>query len=257
MHGTIRSAAILGAVLLMLGACDEAAQSFKVLEAHPHDPQAYTQGLHLQGGTLFESTGLHGRSSIRKVLLGSGEVILRRDLPREYFGEGLALVGNRLIQLTWKEETAFVYDTTALEIRRTFRYHGEGWGLCYDGTALIMSDGTARLTWRNPETFEAQHSQTVTLDGQPLIQINELECVDEFVFANVYMTNWIVQIDKRTGRVVKEFDLSSLAADSGRPPIPEAVLNGIAFDRDTRTFLVTGKLWPKVYRIRLAAVSRD
>lgn len=245
------------AAVLLLGACDETIQDFTILRVHPHDSQAYTQGLHLQGGTLFESTGLHGRSSIRKVLRDSGEVVVQRNLPQEYFGEGLTLVGERLIQLTWKEGAAFVYDTTALEVERIFRYDGEGWGLCYDGVSLFMSDGTARLTRRNPDTFEIQDTQTVTLDGQPLTQINELECVGDFVYANVYMTNWIVQIDKETGRVVEEFDLSSLVADSGAPPLPEAVLNGIAFDPTTNTFLVTGKLWPKLYHIRLGVSLQD
>lgn len=245
-------ATIIG-VVVALTACGDSGERFEVVEVFPHDPQAYTQGLHLQGGTLFESTGLHGRSSVRKVGLSTGAVVRRRALPQEYFGEGLALVGDRLIQLTWKEGIALVYDTTTLEPLHTIGYEGEGWGLCHDGTSLFMSDGTARLTRRHPETFEVQDVRTVTLDGAPLTQINELECVGDFVFANVYQTNWIVQIDKRTGEVVDEFDLSRLTANSGRPPLPEAVLNGIAFDPSTRTFLVTGKLWPNLYRIRLPA----
>lgn len=245
----MRLAGIVWTALVLL-ACDEPDKGFEVVEVYPHDPEAYTQGLQLQGATLFESTGLHGKSRIRKTTL-DGRVIRQRDLPQEYFGEGVALVGDQLIQLTWKEGVAFVYDTLSLDVQHTFEYDGEGWGLCYDGTSLFMTDGSGRLTRRDPETFAPQATSTVTLDGEPLTQINELECVGAFIFANVYLTNWVVQIDKGTGRVVAEFDLSSLASDSDRPPRPEAVLNGIAYDPGTGTFLVTGKLWPKLYRIRL------
>jgi glutamine cyclotransferase len=238
-------------MVLLLAACTDSPQDFELIEVLPHDPRAYTQGLHLQGGTLFESTGLRGRSSVRKIRLESGEVVQQHNLPNQYFGEGLTLVGDRLIQLTWHEGRAFVYDTTALAHLDTFEYDGEGWGLCYDGTALYMSDGTAQLTRRDPETFAVQDSVRVTLDGAPLSRINELECVGDFVFANVYMTDWIVQIDKRSGRVIAEYSLSALIRDSGRPLVPEAVLNGIAFDSVTETFVVTGKFWSRLFRIRL------
>jgi glutaminyl-peptide cyclotransferase len=238
---------------LLLSACAEAHPDFEVIESYPHDPQAYTQGLELQGRTLYESTGQHGRSSIRKQRLGEAGA-RRHDLPPEYFGEGLTLVGDSVVQLTWQEGTAFVYDTATLTPHRTVRYEGEGWGLCHDGTTLFMSDGSAELTLRDPHSFELTGRRTITLDGSPLQQINELECVGDFIFANVYMTNWIVQIDKRSGKVVAEFDLTSLTRDSGRPPNREAVLNGIAFDPSDGTFLVTGKLWPTLYRIRLAEV---
>ena len=237
--------------LLLVSACRDDPRDFEVVEVLPHDPAAYTQGLHLEGGTLFESTGLHGRSSVRKVRAGTGEIVQQRPLPREYFGEGLTLVGDRLLQLTWQQGLAFVYDTTDLATLATFEYEGEGWGLCHDGASLYMSNGSAYLTRRDPATFAVLDSIRVTLDGGPLTQLNELECVDEYVFANVYMSDWIVRIDKHTGEVTREYSLALLTPGSGRPASRDAVLNGIAYDRATDTFLVTGKLWPRLFRIRL------
>lgn len=237
--------------VLLLSACQEAPRQYDIVEVLPHDPGAYTQGLLIQGQTIFESTGLNGRSSIRKVQASTGEVLQHRALASDYFGEGLARVDDRLIQLTWHQGRAFVYDTTDLTHLDTFTYEGEGWGLCYDGSTLYMSNGSEYLIRRNPTTFAVLDSVRVTMDGGPLTQINELECVAGEVFANVYTSDWIVRIDPQSGVVTAAYSLAELVRDSGRPPTRDAVLNGIAYDSSSDTFLVTGKLWPRMFRIRL------
>lgn len=246
-------ASVRGALLtlLFLSACRDAPREFRIVAEYPHDPSAYTQGLELHGGTLFESTGLHGRSSIRKVRPGTGEVVQQRALPREYFGEGMTRVEDRLIQLTWREGRAFVYDTTDLTTRTVIEYDGEGWGLCYDGSSLYMSDGSEYLLRRDPASFALLDSVRVTLDGGPLTRLNELECVGEDVLANVYRSDWIVRIDKGSGKVSAVYSLAPLVRESGKPASRDAVLNGIAYDSATDTYLVTGKLWPRLFRIRL------
>ncbi len=229
----------------------------QVLRTLPHDPGAYTQGLLLSDGRFFESTGQYGSSTLREVDRESGEVLRRLDLPEDYFGEGLALVGDRLVQLTWREEVAFVYPVdTFHEIEdfdqvERFEYEGEGWGLCYDGTDLWMTNGGAYLYRRDPETFEVRDLRQVTLGGSPLRQTNELACVGDFIYANVFTTDRIVKIDKATAEVVMEFDGSVLVPEGGRPADPEAVLNGIAWDPETETFYLTGKLWPTIFEVRL------
>jgi glutamine cyclotransferase len=200
-------------------------------------------------GFLFESTGRYGTSSIRKVHVETGKVLQVRDLPEEYFGEGLAIVGSELIQLTWKSGLAFVYDSDSLTLRRTLEYTGEGWGLCYDGESLFMSDGSDKLVRRDPRTFEILGSVRVTQDGFSVRSLNELECVSDDIYANVYQTNRILRIDKLTGRVISEMDGYRLSLSSKRKPDPEAVFNGIAYDPEKRTFYVTGKLWPDLFEI--------
>lgn len=237
--------------VLLLSACQDAPRQYDIVKVLPHDPGAYTQGLLVQGETIFESTGLNGRSSVRKVRVGTGEVVQHRPLSNEYFGEGLALVDDRLIQLTWHQGRAFVYDTTDLQHLDTFVYEGEGWGLCYDGNTLYMSNGSEYLTRRDPLTFAVLDSVRVTMDGGPLSQINELECARGEVFANIYTSDWIVRINPRSGVVTAAYSLADLVRDSGRPPTRDAVLNGIAYDSISDTFLVTGKLWPRMFRIRL------
>ncbi|MFN8422649.1 MAG: glutaminyl-peptide cyclotransferase [Anaerolineae bacterium] len=223
-----------------------------VLEAYPHDPEAFTQGLLLDDGKLYESTGLEGRSTLREVDPATGKVLRRHDLPADVFAEGLALVDDRLVQLSWQEQRAFVYDERTFTSDPEFAYAGEGWGLCYDGRRLVMSNGSDRLTFRDPATFEVQGDVGVTLGGQPLRMLNELECVDGQVYANVWQTNEIVAIDPASGRVTASVDASNLwtqMADRD-PALPIDVLNGIAYDPADRTFLVTGKLWPKLFRVR-------
>ncbi len=219
----------------------------EVLERFPHDPRAFTQGLALVDGVLYESTGLNGQSSVRIVDLDSGAVQRRHDLDARFFGEGLAPVGDALIQLTWRSQVAFVYDRATLAPRGERRYVGEGWGLTFDGRWLILSDGTSRLRFFDPGTFAEQGAVAVLDGGRPLQRLNELEFVDGEVLANVWMTDVIVRIDPASGRVIGRLDLSGLRpAEVGR----EDVLNGIAWDADRRRLLVTGKRWPYIFSIR-------
>ena len=224
----------------------------KVLETYPHDAGAFTQGLLLSGGRFYESTGLYGQSTLREVVPETGEVLREVELPPEYFAEGLALVGNRLIQITWKEGEALVYDLDTFEQTGTLPYEGEGWGLCFDGEALVMSDGSSTLTRRDPETFAVLGTTEVKSGGQPVTMLNELECVDGFVYANIWQTDTIVKI-AGSGQVAQEINASNLLSDAERAQLgPDAVLNGIAYDPEAKTFYLTGKLWPKVLGVRFS-----
>jgi glutamine cyclotransferase len=225
----------------------------KVLSTRPHDPEAFTQGLVLDGGTLYESTGINGQSSLREVDPKTGKVRRKLAVPAEYFAEGLALVDGRLIQLTWKEEKAFVYDRADFKPAGEFRYDGEGWGLCWDGSRLVMSNGSDRLTFRDPKTFAVLSILDVILAGQPVHQLNELECVDGAIYANVWQTDDILRIDPRDGRVTAVIDASGLLTAAERQKTD--VLNGIAWNPATKTFLITGKLWPKVFEVQFVPVA--
>ena len=223
---------------------------WEVVRSGPHDPQAFVQGLVWHDGGFFESTGLLGRSTLRRVEWPSGRVVRRVDLPGDVFGEGLARVGNRLVQLSWKSGRGFVYDLGSFRLLREVRYEGEGWGLAYDGTSLIQSDGSNVLTYRDPETFAPRRQLAVTWDGQPVRNLNELEFIDGAVWANVWYTDFIVQISPESGQVISYLDLAGLrGADSGRHP--DAVLNGIAYDAAARRLFVTGKLWPAIFELRV------
>jgi glutaminyl-peptide cyclotransferase len=226
----------------------------KVLSTFPHDPEAFTQGLVLDGDTLYESTGLNGKSSLREVDPKTGKVKRKQDVAPEYFAEGLALVDGRLIQLTWKEEKAFVYNRADFKPAGEFRYDGEGWGLCWDGTRLVMSDGSDRLTFRDPKTFAVQSILNVSLAGKPATELNELECVDGVVYANVWQTDDILRIDPKDGRVTAVIDASGLLTPEERQKTD--VLNGIAWNPKTKTFLITGKLWPKMFEVELVPAPR-
>ena len=243
----------LTCLLVLLAGCDPgpAPLSYQILRTLPHDPEAYTQGLVFHDGLLYESTGRRGSSSLRKVDPETGEILAMTTLDESYFGEGLALVDSELIQLTWQAGQAFVYDADSLTLRRSLEYEGEGWGLCFDGQALFMSDGSYRLYRRDPETFELLEEIRVTRDGFPVWQLNELECVGEVIYANVYQTTDILRIDKASGDVVGVLDGFGLSASARRAPDPEAVLNGIAYDPGRDTFYVTGKLWQSLFEIRL------
>lgn len=225
----------------------------KVLSTRPHDPEAFTQGLVLDGTTMFESTGLNGKSSLREVDPQTGKVRRKVDVPAEYFAEGLALADGRLIQLTWKEEKAFVYDRSDFRKLSEFRYDGEGWGLCSDGTRLVMSDGSDRLTFRDPKTFAVQSIVNVSLAGKPATELNELECVDGAVYANVWQTDDILRIDPKDGRVTAVIDASGLLTSEERQKTD--VLNGIAWNPATKTFLITGKLWPRMFEVQFVPAA--
>lgn len=225
---------------------------YDVLSVRPHDPDAFTEGLVLApDGRLFESTGLVGHTTVREIDPATGEVLHSAAPEQPVFGEGLALVGDRLIQLTWQEEQAMVWTADTLEPVGSFDYEGEGWGLCFDGARLVMSDGTSTLTFRDPETFDVTGDVPVTLDGQPIDRLNELECVDGSVWANVWETDSIVRIDPTTGNVTGVLDASSLITPHPALFDRGAVLNGMAHDAATDTWLVTGKLWPSMFELRL------
>ena len=221
----------------------------------PHDPDAYTQGLLLHDGWLYESAGEWGKSDLRRVDPATGEVQQMVDLPvddpSQYFAEGLALVGDKLIQLTWKNDVAFVYDRETFEKVGEFTYTGEGWGLCYDGESLFMSDGSANLFRRDPETFELLETVPVLYEGSPVKNLNELECVGDSVYANIWFSEYIVRIDKATGVVTAAIDSSGLLTPEDRATLPQqGVLNGIAYDAERDLFLITGKNWPKMFEVR-------
>ena len=246
--------------LVLVGACttpqtpsggaSDVPSKVEVLAKIPHDPNAFTQGLELRDGVLYEGTGLEGESSMRRVDPATGTVQQRVDLPGPLFGEGITLVGDRIWQITWQDGIAVERDRTTLAEVKRVTYDGEGWGLCLDGQRLVMSDGTAELTFRDPTTFAETGTVGVTRDGQPLQLINELECVNGSVWANVWQTDEIVRIDPATGKVTATIDAGSL-----RPAdVPKAnVLNGIAAVPGTDEFLVTGKNWPSVFRVRFVA----
>jgi glutamine cyclotransferase len=223
---------------------------YEVVNTWPHSREAFTQGLLYRDGFLYESTGLNGRSSVRKVVLETGAVIRQRDVAREFFAEGMAAIGDRLIQITWQSQQGFVYDIDTFEPLQTFAYDGQGWGLAYDGKRLILSDGTDTLRFLDPEDFRETGRVQVTYKGQPLPQLNELEMVKGELFANVWGTEVIATIDPDSGRVTGRVDLRGLlSAEDRREPVD--VLNGIAYDRDGDRLFVTGKLWPKLFEIRL------
>lgn len=222
-----------------------------VLREFPHDIGAYTQGLLWYEGKLYESTGETGKSDLRRLDPTTGAVERVIDLDPSLFGEGLARVGRRLIQLTWKSEIAFVYDLDTFETEDDFSYVGEGWGLAFDGRRLIMSDGSARLTFRDPQTFDETGDLLVTLRGLAFRNLNELEWVDGSIYANVWQQDIIVRIDPRSGEISEVIDaagLLSLSESRGTD-----VLNGIAYNPESQTFYITGKLWPKMFEVRFVS----
>ncbi len=229
--------------------------TFAVVRVFPHDTSAYTQGLAYRDGFLYEGTGRKGHSSLRKVRLETGEVLQRVDLASEFFGEGIAILNDKVFQLTWKSETGFVYDLNDFHLRRKFSYRGEGWGLATDGHELFLSDGTSQIRVLDPETFHEKRRIKVHDRSTPVDQLNELEFVDGQIFANVWHTNRIARIAPQTGDVVGWIDLTGLLSSVYRLD-PEAVLNGIAYDPLGKRLFVTGKLWPSVFEIRLSEQRR-
>jgi glutamine cyclotransferase len=225
-----------------------------VVNEWPHDPAAFTQGLQWFDGRLFESTGQEGKSSIREVELRTGQVLRKRDLDKKYFGEGIVLLGDNLYQITWTSGVAFVYDWKTFTPKKQFTYDGEGWGLTTDGTSLIMSDGTATIRFRDPATFAEQRSITVRDHGTLVPKLNELEWVKGEIWANVWESEQIVCIDPATGNVTGWIDLAGLLPKRDRTG-NEDVMNGIAYDEQDDRLFVTGKLWAKLYEIRLKARS--
>lgn len=223
----------------------------EIVQTYPHDTGAFTQGLLFRDGHLYESTGLNGRSSLRKVELETGKVLRIHRLEQRFFGEGLVDWDDSLIQLTWQSGVGIVYDLETFEERRRFQYPGEGWGISHDGQRLIMSDGTPQLRFLDPETLEETGRLTVRFRGQELRGLNELEYIDGRVWANVWPTDHIVMIDPTSGHVSGHLDLSDLLPRAQRRS-GEDVLNGIAWDAEGQRLFVTGKNWPQVYKLRIS-----
>jgi len=224
--------------------------TYEIVQAFPHDPAAYTQGLAYRDGFLYEGTGLNGRSSVRKVRLETGEVLQRVDLAPEFFGEGITLVKDKIIQLTWQSETGFVYDRKTFRRVRQFSYSGEGWGLATSGPQVFMSDGTSEIRILDSTTLRENRRIQVRDGSKRIDRLNELEFVDGQIFANVWQTNRIACVSPQTGQVVRWIDLTGILSPMYRLE-PGAVLNGIAYDAVRKRLFVTGKLWPKVFEIRL------
>ncbi len=229
--------------------------TYRVVASFPHDRGAFTQGLVFSNGFFYESTGLYGRSSLRKVEIVTGAVLQKVDVPAQYFAEGLALWQDSLIQLTWQSHIGFVYDKVTFDLERDFSYTTEGWGLTHDGSRLILSDGTTNLYFLDPATFKVVSQVEVRDSGMPVVRLNELEYIDGKVYANVWQTDKIAIIDPADGRVTGWIDLTGLLTPAQASPVAVDVLNGIAYDPATKRLFVTGKLWPLVFEIELIGVN--
>jgi glutamine cyclotransferase len=239
-----------GAWAQLHGRAAPAVAGFKVVNVFPHDPNAFTQGLAISGGQLYEGTGLYGQSTIRKVDLTTGRVEKQRPINAAYFGEGIAILDGHLYELTWQHGIGIVYDLATFTQQRTFQYTGEGWGLTQDGKQLILSDGTAKLRFLDPQTFAVVREVEVRDHGQPVTKLNELEYVDGEVWSNVWYDDRIARISPATGEVLGWIDLAALYPKTARSS--EAVLNGIAYDAAAKRLFVTGKNWPQLYEIEVA-----
>lgn len=253
----IRRTALLALFALLVGAGSPLAHAqaatpvygYQVVRTYPHDPHAFTEGLFLRDGYLYESTGLRGSSTIRKVVLETGQVESGRSIPSQYFGEGIIDWKDRLIELTWQDQVGFIYGIDDFALRGQFAYEGEGWALTHDDKRIIMSDGTSRLRFLDPETLKETGGLDVTEDGQPVDQLNELEWVKGEIYANIWQSDRIARIDPATGHVTGWIDLAGLLPVEDQPGTD--VLNGIAYDAKADRLIVTGKLWPRLYEIRV------
>ncbi|HMF57319.1 MAG TPA: glutaminyl-peptide cyclotransferase [Pyrinomonadaceae bacterium] len=244
-------------LVLFLLACGEQSATargvpvytYEVVNNWHHDPEAYTQGLIFYDGFLYESTGLNGQSSLRKVDLTSGKVIQQVKVPEEFFAEGMTIFRGRIFQLTWKHNKGFIYNLEDFQKAGEFTYEGEGWGLTHDDESLIMSDGTSRIRFLDPTSFKVKRTINVTDSNHPITELNELEYIRGEIYANIWETDRIARIDPRTGKVTGWIDLTGLlhVEDSSQPV---DVLNGIAYDTEHDRLFVTGKLWPKLFEIR-------
>jgi glutaminyl-peptide cyclotransferase len=230
--------------------------TFQVINSWPHDRAAFTQGLVFYEGALYESTGLYGHSSLRQVDLRTGDVQRITNLPAQYFAEGMTIFQGKVFQLTWKEHIGFIYDLENFSPLGQFSYEGEGWGLTHDEHSLILSDGTNQIRFIDPQTFRVERVIDVYNSDLPLKRLNELEYIKGEIYANVWQTNWIVRIDPQSGKILGWIDLTGLLSAGDKSPSTD-VLNGIAYDQINDRFFVTGKLWPKIFEIRLLALPRS
>lgn len=224
--------------------------TFEVVNTWPHDPKAFTQGLVFHDGALLESTGQYGESTLRRVELKTGKVLKKIEVGRQFFAEGIALFQGKIYQLTWQNHKGFIYDPGSFKQEKDFYYDGEGWGLTHDGESLILSDGTNQLRFIDPTTFKVKRTINVFDRGQPLRELNELEYVRGEIFANIWHDDRIARVDPRDGRILGWINLKGLLP-AGQVEDGEAVLNGIAYDEAGDRLFVTGKLWPKLFEIRL------
>jgi len=223
---------------------------YRVVKTYPHDRSAFTQGFEYRDGFLYEGTGMIGRSSVRKVDLDSGRIIQSYDLPQPFFGEGITVLNQQILELTWQSQTGFVYDRSSFRVLRSFDYPGEGWGLTNDGKQIYMSDGSANIRVWDGATLKEIRRITVKDGATPVTQLNELEWVRGEIYANVWQTDRIARISPVDGRVLGWIDLSGILPKSERAAA-DAVLNGIAYDAAGDRLFVTGKLWPKIFEIKL------
>jgi len=224
--------------------------TFKIIRTFPHDPAAFTQGLVFHNGFLYEGTGLKGRSSLRKIRLETGEVLQESDLSPEFFGEGITIFKNEIVQVTWQSQTGFVYNLSDFHRLRQFSYSGEGWGLATDGHEIFMSDGTSEIRVLDPASLTEKRRFTVHDGNTQIKELNELEFVEGEIFANIWQTDRIARISPQNGEVLGWIDLEGLLSPVYRLD-PGAVLNGIAYDSGRKRLFVTGKLWPKIFEIQL------
>lgn len=227
---------------------------YRVIRVYPHDPGAFTQGLEYRGGVLYEGTGLNGRSTLRKVDLQTGKVLQEIQLDPQYFGEGITVLNQRILELTWQSHRGFIYDRGTFRLIRNFDYRGEGWGLTNDGRQIFMSDGTPEIRIWDPSTLRELRRISVHEGQTPVQNLNELEYVRGEIYANVWQTNRIARISPKDGRVTGWVDLSGLLPEADRLDGAD-VLNGIAYDSLGDRLFVTGKLWPKLFEIRLVRKS--
>jgi glutamine cyclotransferase len=221
---------------------------YQIVHSYPHDSEAFTEGLEYRDGFLYESTGLNGKSSIRKVKIETGEVVQNRNISKDYFGEGITFWKDDLFELTWISEIAFVYDAKTFAAKKTFAYKGEGWALTHNGDSLIMSDGTAELRFLDPATFKERRRITVTDGGVPIKYVNELEWIKGEIFANVYTTDYIARVNPSNGHVTGWIDIRGMLP---RQNDGNTVPNGIAYDAEHDRLFITGKNWPTLFEIRL------
>ncbi len=251
------------AAIFLLNACDRSGSApsisvpvksvhytYEIVHTYPHDREAFTQGLLFLNGVLYESTGLNGQSSVRKVDLTTGKVLQRIEVSKQYFAEGLAELKGKLYQLTWLNGAAFRYDLNTFETEAQFSYTGEGWGLTTDGKQLIMSDGTDSVRFLAPGDFSVVRSIHVVNNGQPVVKLNELEYIKGEIYANIWTTDEVVRIDPASGQVLGTIDFSGLLPAADRDADTD-VLNGIAYDPATDRLFITGKRWPKLFEVRL------
>jgi glutaminyl-peptide cyclotransferase len=243
-------------LLLAVAASAAPEYSFEIVHTYPHDPTAFTQGLEYRDGLLYESTGLHGRSTLRKERLETGRILQQISLPTQYFGEGITVLDGRIVQVTWQSQTGFVYTRNSFQLLKKFAYAGEGWGLTNDGSRVYLSDGSAQIRCLDPETLAEQRRITVHDGSHEIARLNELEFVSGELLANIWGSDRIARISPRDGNVLGWIDLTGLLPAADRAPETD-VLNGIAYDAQHHRLFVTGKLWPKLFEIRLIPRPKD